>query len=76
MHIAAAYKIPTVALFGPTKYEETSQWNNPNGYLISHDLECAPCMKRVCPLKTHECMKNIKANEVIKLLEYHLSLDK
>ncbi len=76
MHIAAAYKVATVTLFGPTKYKETSQWNNPNSYIISHDLECAPCMKRVCPLKTHECMKGIKADEVIKLLENHLSLDK
>ena len=74
MHIAAAYKVPTVALFGPTKYDETSQWNNPNGYIISHDLECAPCMKRNCPLKHHKCMKEIKADEVIKALEHHLSL--
>ena len=76
MHIAAAYKVPTVTLFGPTKYNETSQWNNHNGYIVSHNLECAPCMKRVCPLKTHECMKGIKAGEVIKLLENHQSLGK
>ena len=76
MHIAAAYKIPTVTLFGPTRHDETSGWNNPNGYIISHDLECAPCMKRICPIKTHECMKDIKANEVIALLENHLSLGK
>lgn len=76
MHIAAAYKVPTVTLFGPTKHNETSQWNNPNGFIISHNLECAPCMKRTCPLKTHECMKGIKANEVIEVLENHLSLDK
>ena len=69
MHIASSYKVPTVALFGPTKYIETSQWNNPNGYIISHNLECAPCMKRVCPIKTHECMKNIKAKEVISILK-------
>jgi len=76
MHIAAAYKVPTVTLFGPTKHNETSGWKNPNSYIISHNLECAPCMKRVCPLKTHECMKGIKANEVITVLENHLSLDK
>jgi heptosyltransferase-2 len=76
MHIAAAYKVPTVTLFGPTRYKETSQWQNPNGYIISHNLECAPCMKRVCPLKTHECMKGIKSDEVITVLERHLSLDK
>jgi len=76
MHISSAYKIPTITLFGPTKHDETSGWNNPNGYTISRNLDCAPCMKRACPLKTHECMKSIKADEVINLLESHLSLDK
>lgn len=74
MHIAAAYKIPTVALFGPTKYDETSPWQNPNSTILSHNLQCAPCMKRECPIKTHECMRGIKAEEVISLLERHLSL--
>ncbi len=74
MHIAAAYQIPTVALFGPTKYSETSPWKNPNSYILSHNLGCAPCMKRECPIKTHECMRGIKAEEVILLLERHLSL--
>lgn len=76
MHIAAAYQIPTVALFGPTRYDETSQWKNPNGYLISHNLKCAPCMKRVCPIHTHECMKGIQATEVINLLSAHLKTQK
>lgn len=74
MHIATAYKIPTVAIFGPTKYHETSPWKNPNSYILSHNLACAPCMKRVCPIKTHACMRDIKAEEVISLLEHHLSL--
>jgi len=76
MHIAASYRVPTVTLFGPTKYKETSQWQNPNSYIISHNLKCAPCMKRKCPIKTHECMKGIKPMNVITLLERHLSLDK
>ncbi|MDQ1264840.1 MAG: heptosyltransferase, partial [Campylobacterota bacterium] len=28
MHVAAAYKVPTVSIFGPTKHTETSQWMN------------------------------------------------
>jgi len=75
MHIAASYKVATVTLFGPTKYDETSQWHNLHGYAISHKLKCAPCMKRVCPIHTNECMKSIKAGEVIILLENHLLLD-
>ena len=69
MHVAAAYQIPTVALFGPTKYRETSQWKNPQGYLIRKEMECSPCMKRSCPLKHHDCMKLIKADEVIAVIQ-------
>lgn len=76
MHIAAAYQIPMVTLFGPTKFNETSPWQNPNAIILSHNLACAPCMKRECPIKTHECMRGIKAHEVIELLEHHQSLDK
>ena len=68
MHVAAAYQVPTVALFGPTKHEETSQWRNPQGHLLRKEMECAPCMKRSCPLKHHDCMKLIKADEVIRVI--------
>ena len=69
MHIAAAFGIPTVAIFGPTKYKETHQWNNDNEMLIRKDLECSPCMKRVCPLKHHECMSLITADDVLDKLK-------
>ena len=66
MHVAAAYQVPTVTIFGPTKYKETSQWMNEKSIIVRHDLECSPCMKRECPLGHHECMKNIAASEVIE----------
>ncbi|MSN96544.1 lipopolysaccharide heptosyltransferase II [Campylobacter sp. FMV-PI01] len=66
MHIAAAFKVPTIAIFGPTKFSETSQWNNPHSKIITKNLECSPCMKRVCPLEHHNCMKNIKAQDVLE----------
>lgn len=69
MHIAAAYQVPTVSIFGPTKYKETSQWMNAKSKLIRHDMECSPCMKRECPLKHHECMKSITASEVTKAVQ-------
>ena len=68
MHIAAAYKVKTVAIFGPTKFTETNQWNNPNGEIVTKNLDCAPCMKRVCPLKHHNCMKNITAADVLNVI--------
>ena len=65
MHIAAAFQVPTVAIFGPTKTQETSQWMNKKSLIVKKDLDCQPCMKRVCPLKHHNCMKYIKSVDVL-----------
>ena len=65
MHLAASLKIPTIAIFGPTNDVETSQWMNPKSIVIKKNLDCQPCMKRTCPLKHHNCMKLIEAQEVI-----------
>lgn len=69
MHVAAAYQIPTVAIFGPTRFKETSQWMNKKSVIVRHEMECSPCMKRECPLGHHECMKNITADEVIAAIK-------
>ena len=65
MHIAASLKIPSISIFGPTNDEETSQWMNHKSVVIKKSLDCQPCMKRACPLKHHNCMKLIKAQEII-----------
>ncbi len=69
MHVAAAYQVPTVAIFGPTRYKETSQWMNEKSIIVRHEMECSPCMKRECPLKHHECMTTITASEVIEAVK-------
>ena len=73
MHIAAAYQVPTVAIFGPTRHFETSQWKNRKSIIVREDMECAPCMKRECPLKHHECMKRVTASRVIEAVELLLN---
>ena len=69
MHIAAAYKTPTIALFGPTRFTQTCPWRNKNARILHLNLECMPCMKRVCPLKTHACMKVLSPQAVIEAIE-------
>ena len=73
MHVAAAFQIPTVSIFGPTRDTETHQWQNPQEMLLRKDVECAPCMKRVCPIKDekehHKCMKLITADDVLNRLK-------
>ncbi|WP_404815203.1 lipopolysaccharide heptosyltransferase II [Candidatus Thioglobus autotrophicus] len=65
MHVAAAFQVPTVAIFGPTKDDETSQWMNDKSVIVKKNLKCQPCMKRTCPLQHHDCMKLITAVEVL-----------
>ncbi len=70
MHVAAAYEVPTVAIFGPTRHHETCQWKNEKSIIVRRDdVPCAPCMKRTCPLKHHECMTKIEAVDVIKAVK-------
>lgn len=66
MHVAAAYQVPTVAIFGPTRHKESNQWRNAKSVIVRKNLECQPCMKRTCPLGHHNCMKQIKAIDVIQ----------
>jgi heptosyltransferase II len=69
MHIAGALEIPTVTIFGPTNTDETSQWGNKKSLIVKQNLFCQPCMKRVCPLGHHNCMKQIKSLEVLDAVE-------
>ena len=69
MHIAAAFQIPTVAIFGPTNDNETSQWMNKKSAIVKKNLDCQPCMRRTCPLKHHKCMKLIEVSDVLSAVE-------
>ena len=69
MHVAAAFQVPTVAIFGPTKDDETSQWMNEKSIIVKKNLDCQPCMKRTCPLQHHDCMNLIKAADVLSAVK-------
>jgi len=69
MHIAAAFQIPTVTIFGPTDVLTTCQWKNKFSTNVFKKLDCQPCMKRECPLIHHNCMKMIRAEDVIIEIE-------
>ncbi|WP_033915710.1 lipopolysaccharide heptosyltransferase II [Campylobacter sputorum] len=69
MHIAASYKTPTAALFGPTNFIQTCPYKNENTKILHLNLECMPCMKRTCPIKTHECMKNLTPKMVLDIIK-------
>jgi heptosyltransferase-2 len=66
MHIAAALRVPLVALFGSTNSTVTGPYLN--GSVIQKAVSCSPCFKRTCPTD-FRCMKQIRSDEVIQILE-------
>ncbi|AJC86696.1 lipopolysaccharide heptosyltransferase II [Campylobacter sp. RM16704] len=66
MHIGAAYGVKTVAIFGSTRFNQTSPWQE-NAKIAHLDLACMPCMQKKCPLEHHKCMKDLKPKIVINL---------
>lgn len=70
MHIAAALKIPLVALFGSTNEIATGPYDH--GQVIHKHAECSPCLLRTCPID-FRCMKRIEVDEVYNALVEQLS---
>ncbi|MGO8669951.1 MAG: glycosyltransferase family 9 protein [Capsulimonadaceae bacterium] len=64
MHLAAAFGVPYVALFGPTPVDERAPLVGP-GIPLSKPLECAPCDKKGCvhPAR-YRCMRLIELADV------------
>lgn len=67
MHVAAAFNIPMVAVFGPTNPITTGPVSV-NGRIVRHSIDCGPCLKEVCPLD-HRCMLSIDPEEVWEEME-------
>lgn len=64
-HIATALGIPVVVLFGPTSPTITGPWRHPAARIVQDPAPCAPCNRRVCPLKHHACMTGISVDQVL-----------
>jgi heptosyltransferase-2 len=64
MHVAAAFDVPIVAVFGPTDHTTTSPWSQ-KVRIVRKDTECAPCLLRQCPTD-HRCMRAISAADVLE----------
>ncbi len=66
MHAAYASGIPTVTVFGPTKELHTGPVG-PKARILRHNVECAPCMLRKCPIEDHPCMSLVPAAKVVQI---------
>jgi heptosyltransferase-2 len=63
MHIAAAFGVPIVAVFGPTDHTTTSPLAG-NCRIVRSPVDCAPCLLRECPTD-HRCMTQVTAEQVL-----------
>ena len=63
MHIAAAFGVPLVAIFGSTDHRTTYPYSA-NSVVVRQETDCAPCLKRECPTD-HRCMKGVSAGDVV-----------
>jgi heptosyltransferase-2 len=64
MHIAAAFGVPTVAVFGPTDHATTSPFTD-RAVIVRRETDCAPCKLRECPTD-HRCMTAVTAEDVLQ----------
>jgi ADP-heptose:LPS heptosyltransferase len=70
MHIAAALKVSTVSMIGPTV---TPLWlpYGENNIVINKALSCSPCNRAVC--KEHQCMTSITVDEVLEAVKTQIA---
>jgi heptosyltransferase-2 len=64
MHIAAAFGVPLVAIFGSTDHATTAPYTD-RAVIVRKDMECAPCKLRECPTD-HGCMQAVTADDVVQ----------
>jgi heptosyltransferase-2 len=62
MHIAAAFGVPVVAVFGPTDWRTTSPYGQEQS-IVREPVDCAPCFLRECPID-HRCMTRVSCDRV------------
>jgi heptosyltransferase-2 len=75
MHVAAAFGVPQVAIFGSSSPLHTPPLNTRAAVLwLKNDanyqppLDCAPCFERECPLGHTRCLNDISAARVLAAL--------
>lgn len=63
MHLAAAFAVPLVAIFGPTDPRTTAPYG-PGHALVRRPVDCSPCLLRECPID-HRCMTGVTVEAVV-----------
>ena len=67
-HVAVAFGVPVVVIFGPTDPRYTDV-NLERTQIVTAHAPCAPCQKKICPTGTHRCMKDVTAQMVMDAVD-------
>jgi lipopolysaccharide heptosyltransferase II len=62
MHVAAAFGVPVVAVFGPTDWRTTAPFGDLHR-VVRQPVDCSPCLLRECPID-HRCMNGVSVDHV------------
>ncbi|SDP90218.1 heptosyltransferase-2 [Rhodoferax sp. OV413] len=75
MHVAAAFGVPQVAVFGSSSPLHTPPLNDraqvlwlKNDPAYQPPLDCAPCFQRTCPLEHTRCLVDVTPERVLAAL--------
>jgi heptosyltransferase-2 len=72
MHVAAAFGVPQVAVFGSTSPEHTPPLN-PRARVLWRKaelgLDCMPCFERTCRYGHYGCLNGVAVQRVERALE-------
>jgi heptosyltransferase II len=63
-HFAAAFNVPTVALFGPTDQRWAETYSQCE-IALQVNVPCGPCQLKLCPID-HRCMKLLTVDMVLQ----------
>jgi heptosyltransferase-2 len=67
MHVAAATGVFVTAIYGSSTPDHTPPLTEKKA-IVSLNLPCSPCFKRVCPFGHTNCLKNITPQSVAETL--------
>jgi heptosyltransferase-2 len=68
LHVASAMAKPVVTWFGAGDENATAPTSDKT-LVLNANLDCSPCLKEVCPLKTLECLHQVTVEQVFTALK-------
>jgi lipopolysaccharide heptosyltransferase II len=74
MHMGAALGVPVVGIYGSSDPNFTPPLGK-NTAMISLNLDCSPCFKRVCPLGHTNCLENLMPEQVLSSVQQLLKTE-